>query len=643
MIRLLFSKYRHSVARFIVLTFVMCLAVVFLSLGMQLYMQSVKSMQIIEDNTITIALENAKEQSGEYIFDIETLQSVWVDHGQDQLKQASQSPSVVALQQGTTVSAHIEGLFPVLPTAEQNFIYRQFDIDLLASRAMLSAFRIRVDRVYLGKYVEETDEFGYRIQENGKAESAKTIYSLSEYEADATVLECLLINEQQYVPSEKIRLSCSYRADDGTALMEAGKEYVIFCIYDDLMPVKDHSPVKGILYKRDSVNTSTMYLRLLPYDYGYSPFVLQDKLFIQKDGKWYAEQLIPQFAQDYPFILAVDDPRVEEMLAWVKLNSELITVTGIHTANSLPIFAWEDAYIAEGRDISVQEDQAGAQVCLISKAFADYHKLKIGDTLPMSLYQNQWYEEVGTSSKQWELPYAGDMHPAAICDYEIVGIYVAPEWVYSNYTFSPNTILVPESSIPVEGQTGLNYATSLILQNGSNEEFLDDIKSMGLDETYFMIYDGGYMEFMESLQLMQKDTRLVLIVCILLYLVVALSALYMMTNHLKQDASIMMKVGASSGYTVRYMLCCLLPVILFATIIAYGVSCVVYAPLMQTLEQWYTLIRPPYSNLTSGSVGMLTNTMSRIPSPLGAVTGCSMAALMMILLTIANKKEVNRK
>ena len=37
MIRLLFSKYRHSVARFIVLTFVMCLAVVFLSLGMQLY------------------------------------------------------------------------------------------------------------------------------------------------------------------------------------------------------------------------------------------------------------------------------------------------------------------------------------------------------------------------------------------------------------------------------------------------------------------------------------------------------------------------------------------------------------------------------------------------------------------------------
>ena len=131
MIRLLFSKYRHSAARFIVLTFVMCLAVVFLSLGMQLYMQSVKSMQIIEDNTITIALENAKEQSGEYVFDIETLQSVWVDHGQDQLKQASQSPSVVALQQGTTVSAHIEGLFPVLPTAEQNFIYRQFDIGLL--------------------------------------------------------------------------------------------------------------------------------------------------------------------------------------------------------------------------------------------------------------------------------------------------------------------------------------------------------------------------------------------------------------------------------------------------------------------------------------------------------------------------------
>ena len=78
------------------------------------------------------------------------------------------------------------------------------------------------------------------------------------------------------------------------------------------------------------------------------------------------------------------------------------------------------------------------------------------------------------------------------------------------------------------------------------------------------------MQFMASLKTMQKDAGIVMAVCFLLFLVVTFASLSLMVQHLKKDVDIMLRIGADRKYTTRYMLLCVLPVILLAAVSAYS-------------------------------------------------------------------------
>ena len=118
---------------------------------------------------------------------------------------------------------------------------------------------------------------------------------------------------------------------------------------------------------------------------------------------------------------------------------------------------------------------------------------------------------------------------------------------------------------------------------------------------------------MQSLQTMRKDTALVMAVCLLLYLVIAAASLSMMVQHLKMDAEIMLRVGADDGYARRYMLLCILPIAILASVCAYAIGCMIHVPLMGLIEKWYAVIRPKFSNLPSDAQGMLTANMAAVP------------------------------
>lgn len=632
MIHVLWSKLKHSPGRFLLLFSALLLAMLFLSLGMQLYRQSVESAAYIEENTTTIALFQNPEKMA-WFDSAENIRDAWMTQTEKQLMNAASSSAVMHVHKGTTVAARIQDIRPVFPRKEQYSVYGD-DIVFLTERMNLSAFRIRVTEVLSKSYEENT--YGVSTFEvNGEWIKPDKLEYLTSYTVRAKVLENLVLNMGQYAPvPDLFTVTNGYMTDDGKSLLEVGGEYIIICDYNALPPEVSISP-KGKIYRQNSVSNSNVWL---------SPLVLENRRYISSanyvytqvaENHWQGCAKLPASFEAFPFVMETGDPRAEKMLELTRLNSELVDVTGISTVNGLPVFAWEDGYILEGRDINKQDNEQKKPVCLVSQAFAKQHLLSLGDTLSMDMYSAPWHEDDG--GNQTRLNYTGDVTPLAEAEYEIVGIYQAPEWVYSRYTFSPNTIFVPESTIPIEGQTGLKYATSLILKNGSNEQFWEDVKAMGFPEGSFTVYDGGYTEFMDSLLLMQKDARLVMSVCILLFAVVAFSGLYMMTQYLKTDTSTMMKVGASRVYTVRYMLGCTVPVILLSAAVAYLVSFSVYAPLMEKLETWYALVRPAFSNLTGSSTGMLTGT-SGAPSAMGVLCGFGMACLMTVILVTEHGK-----
>jgi len=634
MLQVLRAKYRHSLGRMLILFLSLVLASGFLSIGTQLYIQSVESMKAIDENTTTIAMPVIKTDS--MTSDKELELSIGISSFR--MERACASSAVKAYHPGTTVAARIRGYAPVVPTNEQYFLYDQQKFIFLLYRSSLSVFRVRVDSVEqrICSLPESRAIIDYETQKiNGMVDN---FVEMQEYRLNATVLETVIANVSIPTPTSAV-ITVMWQSRDGKDLLEPGKEYYII---DRHVPMLSRRKVLDkYSYRNPSTQTSLYVTPLYPFDRIQATSWPQGYyVHEEKDGVIMGATMVPVGWDEHPSVFEVDDPRAEEFLAWAKLNSEMINVTGISTVKGLPAFAWDDATIVEGRDITLKDSREGANVCLVSSFFARHHGLAIGDTLSMDMYHTEW-EKI--SHIDCEGVYTGPMEPTQQQDYEIVGIYQAPEWVWSAYTFSPNTIFVPEGSIHMEGKTGLRYATSLILHNGSNEQFLKDVQDMGMDSGYFAIDDGGYMEFKESLELMQKDSRMVMIVCLLLYLVVTASALYMMVQHLRQDALLMQKLGASERYAARYMLLCILPIVVLSSVTAYGLSCTVYAPVIEKLEVWYTLVRPAYSSLTDSSTGMLTSTMGRYPSAIGMAAAWGLGSIMTAMFTALAKERTAKK
>ena len=128
----------------------------------------------------------------------------------------------------------------------------------------------------------------------------------------------------------------------------------------------------------------------------------------------------------------------------------------------------------------------------------------------------------------------------------------------------------------------------------------------------------------------------------LMYIVLVISSLGMIVQHLRTDAVTMMKIGAARIYTTSYMLGCVLPIIFLSALIAYGVSCIAYRPVITTLENWYMLRRPAFSTLIEGSAGMLTGTVSAYPSPWSAGATFLIAAVTALVQTCMRRERSRR-
>ena len=101
-------------------------------------------------------------------------------------------------------------------------------------------------------------------------------------------------------------------------------------------------------------------------------------------------------------------------------------------------------------------------------------------------------------------------------EYEIVGIYTAPEWTPGQQSFTAETIFVPKASVPDAERYESDYAAflnALELENGASEAFLEYMAAQGMPDS-FICFDQQYSALETSIEaLTQNSTRLLVLSC----------------------------------------------------------------------------------------------------------------------------------
>ena len=588
MLRILLSKYRHSAGRMLVLLLILILATTFLDTSVQLFIQSIQSAKIIEENTTTLAIEQIVYEMQE-VDGVE--QVVPVIYGNEVMKKAKKSTCVIDENETNTVFARGEGLTSVYPSLDAH------ELDALSQLGAESTAVFHV--------LNDTETVLY-----------EDLFGIVMYTLPMKVIQPLAIHPGADIPEHlNVRGVCNYVGEP--IPFEQGKEYAVIGRYEGIYMFAVPSAITG--------------------EIGY--YALNDDYVLFDIGVGGMQTGIQQFA-DCEAIMEADDPRVENLVALARQNYNMFMVTGIDRIDAIPLFAMNEAYIEEGRTYTDEEIASGAPVCLVSTAFAEQNGLRLGDTLSLELFKHTFRFNTMNGGRFYQVNnIVGIPPPLQTKAFTIIGIYQTREWGLNKFCFPPATVFVPLNSLTFQGKKGADYADALILQNGSNQQFLQEVADAGIRNGVYMVYDGGYVQFMESLKNMQKDTAIVMLVCFLLFTVMALASLSMMVQHLKKDAAIMLRIGADRKYTIRYMLLCILPVILLAAISSYIIGCVIHVPLMAVIEKWYAMVRPKYSNLTADAQGMLTRNMEAWPLPIGTGAAGLLSCLMTCLLMFSGRER----
>lgn len=304
----------------------------------------------------------------------------------------------------------------------------------------------------------------------------------------------------------------------------------------------------------------------------------------------------------------------EAWLAWANLQSEqehLFCVKPTSGLQMLPLFQEHREQIIEGRQITQEEFETGAQVCMVSRPLAGKNLLKIGDRIPLSLLyslygcnQNeyQWMEfeftpfdaKGNTYQYFWE------------ADYEIVGIYDAYNTAesYNQGELPSEMFIIPEKSVGASDENNIVYFNPMYrfdstfqIPNGTIAEFDQALRAAvpEVSELEITYQDNGYSEIAESLNSVRTSAIFLLVLGIFATVTVLLLLLYFFVVKQKKRTAIERSLGMSK-HQCRVSLISALAVM---TIIASVVGSISASFLLTTANP---LNRPENRNVAETSV-----------------------------------------
>lgn len=242
-------------------------------------------------------------------------------------------------------------------------------------------------------------------------------------------------------------------------------------------------------------------------------------------------------------------------------------------------FQQGEATIRKGRDITQEEYESGAKVCLLPERLAGRNDLQVGDKLNLQLYLADYkrsaslafYPSGGTMLYYSLLNAKGEPYSVfENSDYEIVGIYYSPNNTNNptGYEIGYNVVIIPSNSVKNSDENNIadygpmkGYTTSFQIPNGTTKEYLEKFNALGIDNLEISFYDGGY----EKLAAGMKNVRQVAIILLAVSTVTTLALLvffiYLFISKQKKRTAIERSLGMSRKECTKSMLYGLLVVI----------------------------------------------------------------------------------
>ena len=260
------------------------------------------------------------------------------------------------------------------------------------------------------------------------------------------------------------------------------------------------------------------------------------------------------------------------------VTNHSVPVLTVEKVEALADFAAGNAMVTQGRSFSQSEYDSGAAVCLISESLARENGLNVGDSLPLSLYEDDpglppiyaRFQESCNPRASVFVPQEGFRQET---EYTIIGLYrQSSEWVTTPTSFTPNSVFVPEKSVNCQTVTGsCGVWSSLILQNGTIDQMEARLEEndLGGAVTY---YDQGYSDIVESLDGYTRVSRTVLLVGLALWAVVLAAYCVLLPMQEGKTALRMWTLGAKRRDIAGQIWIPSALVALVGTIIALAVS-----------------------------------------------------------------------
>lgn len=313
----------------------------------------------------------------------------------------------------------------------------------------------------------------------------------------------------------------------------------------------------------------------------------------------------------------------EEGILWnvalenIRINSHAFPVIGVEVINDIADFARGKAQVSEGRIFTLEEFETGAKVCLISDTVADQNGLLLGDTINIQFYESDLglpYQidiSEGTDSVNPIAPYYFSKTTALneSEEYLIIGIY-SQDVVRGNvdnnlYSFTPNTIFVPQTSIAANMDYGYNgIFRSIILESGKLEEFAQAVVDAGYYGS-FVYDDNGYSAVAESIENYFSISQRAFWIGIAAYGIILILFLVFFPLQQKKTLDTMESLGATRKHKMSHILCVSCSILIPGTGIGIAVGMLSWEQVIGAMRSSVTL--PLHSEMelaTFATIGM---------------------------------------
>ncbi|MDX9771462.1 MAG: ABC transporter permease [Tenuifilaceae bacterium] len=220
-------------------------------------------------------------------------------------------------------------------------------------------------------------------------------------------------------------------------------------------------------------------------------------------------------------------------------------------------------FLTDGRWLNHQDDLNQNRVIVIQKDFADLRKLRVGDTITLTLrgLQNPYGGYITTDDRdQWR---AFPRHEET---FEIVGIYDYLLELGTNHTtwaYLPNSIIPANVAYPLDGVYVSMY--SFVLDSSRNQDaFINEnravLAELGMEVTFS---ENNGATFWAAVDPLRRSAFSGLLVFTMVLVIALALVIFLYFNQRRRDYAILRALGVPKKTANRQLL---LPLILFAAV-----------------------------------------------------------------------------